>query len=453
MAETVAALSSGLVPSGVAVIRVSGPQVRFAIEKIAGTCPFPRQASLRSLSDPQTGQGIDKGLVLFFPGPNSFTGEDVAEFHCHGGRAVVDAMLRALWSLDGVRAADAGDFTRQAFLNGIFDLTQVEAVGDLIHASTSLQLDQALAQLDGAATRKLSAWRDALADVRAQIEADLDFADEDDVPGSVVDSLPEQLRGLKDAMEAELSSTVAERVRGGFRVVLAGAPNSGKSTLLNALLERDAALVSPIAGTTRDQIDVPIDLDGLPVVLTDTAGLRDSTLSEDPIERMGMDRARFALEQADCVVWLVGGDEPPAASLGDPQLPPQKMIRVRSKLDIADRIDARDDVDLDVSGKTGEGLSALKSAMATLLRESYGLSGRASSVGDGIALDARRRTALRSSLGHVDDALVLLEHGSSSLDHAAEALRLAQRALGEITGDVDAEQLLDRVFSRFCIGK
>jgi tRNA modification GTPase len=156
MAETVAALSSGLVPSGVAVIRVSGPQVRFAIERIAGTCPFPRQASLRSLSDPQTGQGIDKGLVLFFPGPNSFTGEDVAEFHCHGGRAIVDAMLRALWSLDGVRAADAGDFTRQAFLNGKFDLTQVEAVGDLIHASTSLQLDQALAQLDGAATRKLS---------------------------------------------------------------------------------------------------------------------------------------------------------------------------------------------------------------------------------------------------------------------------------------------------------
>jgi tRNA modification GTPase len=162
MAETVAALSSGLVPSGVAVIRVSGPQVRFAIEKIAGTCPFPRQVSLRSFSDPQTGQGIDKGLVLFFPGPNSFTGEDVAEFHCHGGRAIVDAMLRALWSLDGVRAADAGDFTRQAFVNGKFDLTQVEAVGDLIHASTSLQLDQALAQLDGAATRKLSAWKEAV---------------------------------------------------------------------------------------------------------------------------------------------------------------------------------------------------------------------------------------------------------------------------------------------------
>lgn len=276
MAETVAALSSGLVPSGVAVIRVSGPQVRFTLEKIAGIRPSPRKASLRTFSDPQTGQRIDKGLALFFPAPNSFTGEDVAEFHCHGGRAVVDAMLRALWSLDGVRAADAGDFTRQAFVNGKLDLTQVEAVGDLIHASTSLQLDQALAQLDGAATRKLSAWKEALADCRAQIEADLDFSDEDDVPGSVVDSLPEQLGILKSAIEDELSSHVAERVRDGFQVVLAGAPNSGKSTLLNALLERDAVLVSPIAGTTRDQIDVPIDLDGLPVILTDTAGLRET---------------------------------------------------------------------------------------------------------------------------------------------------------------------------------
>lgn len=453
MAETVAALSSGLVPSGVAVIRVSGPKVRFALEKIAGICPLPRQARLRTFKDPQTGQRIDKGLVLFFPAPNSFTGEDVAEFHCHGGRAVVDAMLRALWSLDGVRAADAGDFTRQAFLNGKLDLTQVEAVGDLIHASSSLQLNQALAQLDGAASLKLSAWKEALAVSRAQIEADLDFSDEDDVPGSVVDSLPEQLGALKSDIEEELSSHVAERVRDGFRVVLAGAPNSGKSTLLNALLERDAVLVSPIAGTTRDQIDVPIDLDGLPVVLTDTAGLRDSEFSEDPIEKMGMDRAKLAVEQADCIVWLMGGDSVAGSSSASALALPGKTIRVRSKLDLAGKSGADDDVDIRVSGRTGEGLPSLKAAVLSLLREQHGLPDRGSVVGDGIALDARRRTALHSSLRHIEEALVLLEQGPSYLDHAAEALRLAQRALGEITGDVDAEQLLDRVFARFCIGK
>ncbi len=453
MAETVAALSSGLVPSGVAVIRVSGPHVRFALESIAGICPRPRYASLRALNDPQSGQMIDKGLVLFFPGPNSFTGEDVAEFYCHGGRAVVDSMLRALWSLEGVRPADAGDFTRQAFVNGKLDLTQVEAVGDLIHASTSVQLDQALAQLDGAATRKLAVWKDALADIRAQIEADLDFSDEDDVPGSVVDSLPEQLRALIRAMKEELSSHIAERVRDGFRVVLAGAPNSGKSTLLNALLERDAALVSPIAGTTRDQIDVPIDLDGLPVVLTDTAGLRSSGYSEDPIELMGMDRAKQALEQADCVVWLVGGAEIVGAPsiLGKSASP--RTIRVRSKLDVIEYPNTGDDVDIGVSGKTGEGLPALKSLIAARLRDQYGLAGNSAETGNGVVLDARRRTALQSSLTHAEEAAGRLQQGGSALDHAAEELRIAQRLLGTITGDVDAEQLLDRVFSRFCIGK
>jgi len=451
MADTVAALSSGLVPSGVAVIRVSGPQVRFALERIAGGVSDARLATLRSFRDPDTGRVLDKGLVVFFPKPNSFTGEDVAELHCHGGRAVVGALLQALWSLEGIRPAEAGDFTRQAFASGKLDLTQVEAIGDLIHASTALQLDQALDQLDGGAGRKLMVWKDAIADARAMIEADLDFSDEDDVPGSVIDSLPEQLQAILVEMDNELSSFIAERLRDGFRVVLAGAPNSGKSTLLNALLEREAALVSPIAGTTRDQIDVPIDLEGLPVILTDTAGLRAHEETDDHIESMGIERAQHAVERADCVVWLLGGDSDPVPNKGGLD---SKTIRVRSKLDLLPEMDIeKGDADVVVSGKTGEGLSVLKCAIADALRSEYGLTEMTKAGVGRLALDARRRVALQSARGHLEAGLARLEHGAWSLDHSAEELRLAQRALGSITGDVDAEQLLDRVFSRFCIGK
>ncbi|MFN3170552.1 MAG: tRNA uridine-5-carboxymethylaminomethyl(34) synthesis GTPase MnmE [Hyphomicrobiales bacterium] len=451
MADTVAALSSGLVPSGVAVIRISGPSVRFALERITGGVTQARLATLRAFKDPATGKTLDKGLVLFFPKPNSFTGEDVAELHAHGGRAVVSALLQALWSLDGIVPAEAGDFTRQAFLNGKLDLTQVEAVGDLIHASTAWQLDQALDQLEGAASRKLGAWKDVIADARAMIEADLDFSDEDDVPGSVVDSLPEQLQRLLKEMEMELSSSVAERLRDGFRVVLAGAPNSGKSTLLNKLLQRDAALVSPVAGTTRDQIDVPIDLDGLPVILSDTAGIRSDNNSSDPIESMGIEKTRVAVEGADCVVWLLGGDES-AKSVQNNET--GKTIRVRSKSDIEDPDGTLTrDVDLQVSGKTGAGLDSLKSAIADRLRDRYSMESETGKARGSLVLDARRRIAVHSARTSLEEALGRLSEGALSLDHAAEELRLAQRALGSITGDVNAEQVLDRVFSRFCIGK
>ena len=451
MSDTVAALSSGLMPSGVAVIRISGPKTRFAVERIAGSVPAPRHAGLRTLRDPSTCQVLDKGLVLFFPGPNSFTGEDVAEFHCHGGRAVVDGVLQALWSLDGVRPAEAGDFTRQAFANGKLDLTQVEAVGDLIHATTSLQREQALDQLQGAARDRLMAWKDGLADARAMIEADLDFSDEDDVPGSVVDSLPERLSALLHEMAVEVDNPIAERLRQGFRVVLAGAPNSGKSTLLNALLERDAALVSPIAGTTRDQIDVPIDLNGLPVVLSDTAGLRDAGRSTDPIETMGIERSRHALAAADCIVWLEGGDGEDLSPLEDWR---EKTIRIRSKADVESGSDVSpSDVELRVSGQTGEGLPALRRVVEERLRRRYAIGQAEGLVGGVIALDARRRSSVQRACDHVTMAIARIGEGSGALDHAAEELRLAQRALAVITGDVDADGILDRVFSKFCIGK
>lgn len=449
MSDTIVALSSGLVPSGVAVIRVSGPQVRVCLQHIAGRVPAARVATLRTLKDGPSGAVLDKALVLFFPCPESFTGEDVAEFHCHGGRAVVQGVLSALISVRGVRAADAGDFTRQAFSNGKLDLTQVEAVGDLIHANTQAQRDQAVQQLDGAGRRQLALWRDEIATCRALIEADLDFSDEEDVPGSVIDSLPQRLAILRAQMDAEAESRLTERVRDGFRVVLVGPPNSGKSTLLNALLARDAALVSPIAGTTRDQMDVPIDLDGLPVVLSDTAGLRRD--SSDVIEQMGMERTQVAMAQADLCVWLVGQDE--ATAVPEDR---QALIRIRSKSDLLPDEASRGDtqtsgVDLQVSGKTGAGLAVLRKLIAERLRAVYAAGG--TSVAGQVALDPRRRAAVVSAAGYIRSCEERLQSGALHFDQAAEDLRLAQRSLGSVTGDVDVEGVLDIVFSRFCIGK
>lgn len=452
---TVAALSSGLVPSGVAVIRISGPQTQFALETLSGSVPEPRFASLRTLKDPRTGAVLDQALVLFFAAPHSFTGEDVGEIQCHGSRAVVDGVLNALWSLNGIGEAQAGDFTRQAFANGKMDLIQVEALGDLIHASTSGQRDLALSHLSGSASRKLMDWRDSLVHARAMIEADLDFSDEEDVPGSVIDSLPQQLQVLLAEFECDLDDRFSERLRDGFKVVLAGAPNSGKSTLMNALLQRDAALVSPIAGTTRDRIDAAIDFNGLPVLLTDTAGLRDQGATADPIEVLGMGRAREALSDADCIVWLDGGDSP--ESVGSKELAGFKCsIRIRSKADLAGAqvVNIGNDDALSVSGVTGKGLSALRQAIYERLIEGRQDLISSDRVGnETIAVDARRRTALRQAAESVAAAIAGLCSAQSHLDLVAEDLRLAQSALGTITGHVDAEGVLDVVFSSFCIGK
>lgn len=445
---SVAALSSGIVPSGVAVIRISGPQTRFALETLAGSVPQPRLASLRTLRDPKNGNVLDQALVLFFPSPHSFTGEDVGEFHCHGSRAVIDGVLGALWALDGVGPAEAGDFTRQAFANGKMDLLQVEALGDLLQASTIGQRDQALAHLAGSASRKLAGWRDRIVHLRAMIEADLDFSDEDDVPGSVVDSLPEQLNLLANEMRADLADHFGERLRDGFKVVLAGAPNSGKSTLMNALLEREAALVSPIAGTTRDRIDAAIDLDGLPVLLSDTAGLRTSDEAGDPVEQLGIERARQAVEEADCIVWLVGGDG------FDSTIDESRSIRVRSKCDLAGSGTEREGDALAVSGVTGEGLLELRQQVRAGLVARFESTGGADRVAyETISVDARRRQAIQRALNNLEAARAGLMLVDPHLDMVAEDLRLAQSGLGTITGDVDAEGVLDVVFSSFCIGK
>ena len=447
-ATTIAALSSGALPSGVAVIRISGPDTRRALERVSGPLPPPREAVLRTIRG-RNGDVLDRGLVLFFPAPASFTGEDVGELHCHGSRAVVDAVLDTLWSLDAVGPAEAGDFTRQAFANGKLDLLQVEALGDLLESSTSLQRKLALEGLHGAGRATLEGWRSDLLDVRARIEAELDFSDEDDVGSLDRANTVAPLKCLAAALRDDLESRFEERLREGFRVVLAGPPNSGKSTLLNALLRRDAALVSPIAGTTRDVIEVPVDIGGLPVLLSDTAGLRPDWESNDPVERMGMDRTRAAVESADCVIWLLGdgqsADEEELSFVDTP------LIRVRSKSDLRVHTVCGDEGILPVSGTTGAGLDDLVDAVACALSGSRDAavaltSGR-------VAINARRKAALADGLRALERALALVSDGCVDLELVAEECRAATASLDAVLGESSPEAVLDRVFSAFCIGK
>ncbi|MEM6383311.1 MAG: tRNA uridine-5-carboxymethylaminomethyl(34) synthesis GTPase MnmE [Pseudomonadota bacterium] len=446
--RTIAALSSGLVPSGVAVIRVSGPRARNALQTLAGAIPKPRFAALCQLSDPRDGHRLDQAIVLFFPGPNSFTGHDVAEFHCHGGTAVVSDVLDALWSLPGIDAAQAGDFTRQAFINGKMDLTAVEGVADLIHATTRMQRTQALEQLDGAAHRQVKQWSDRLLDVRAAIEAELDFSDEDGVGDFNPAPLLAELRAVECELAGAADDPVSERLRDGFRVVLAGEPNAGKSTLMNTLVGRKAALVSDIAGTTRDMLEAPLDWDGLPVILTDTAGLRPHLATNDVLERAGMQRASEVVAAADCVIWMSPADTLEVSPPSNLMVERESLIRVRSKADLVS-VPSGAVEQVGVSAHTGVGLETLKARVGGVLRRKVEQRHNLPAV----ALDRRRRDLLKCSEVYVGAAASGLEAGTAPLEAVAEDLRLAHRALGELVGEVGVERMLDRLFSRFCIGK
>src|SRR3954468_629930 len=302
--DTIFALSSGRPPAAIAVVRMSGPRSRVALEKLIGRVPEPRKAALARVRDPANGEMIDEALALWFPGPRSETGEDTAELQLHGGRAVVAAVLAVLGKLEGFRLAEPGEFTRRAFENGQLDLTQVEALADLVSAETQAQRHQAFQQLRGLLGDRAEVWRRQVIEAQALVEAGIDFSDEDDVPKDLVSRAMQIVRPLT----AEIGQALAgaergERLREGLWVAIAGPPNAGKSTLLNRIARREAAIVSPYAGTTRDVIEVHLDLDGYPVNLLDTAGIRES--AEDPVEREGMRRARQAAGRADLVLWLV----------------------------------------------------------------------------------------------------------------------------------------------------
>ncbi len=446
--DTIVAPATGFGRAALAIVRLSGPQTRFVIETMAGPLPPARRMCLRMLVDPANSQPLDRALVAFFPGPSSFTGEDLAEFYIHGGPAIVRALLRAVSSLENVRLAEPGEFTRRAVEAGKMDLTSAEALGDLIDAETDGQRLQALRQLDGALGRVVEAWREDLLGALALIEAELDFSDEGDVGEAVAADILGRLAPLARHIRSVLDDGgQGERMREGFTVVIAGPPNAGKSTLLNHLARRDVAIVSEIPGTTRDALEIRCDLAGYPVTLIDTAGLRRST---DRLENLGMDRTRHRIDGADLVLWLRPIDsetEGPAKDIDEASFDGPKRLHVWTKADLKCTAEKRVRLPSDacvVSALTGEGISSLLDAVRFALRGEISLQ-------PALITRERHRAALV-------ETLAALQHGLDSgpflpLELLAEDVRLAAQALGRITGRFDVEDVLDRLFSTFCIGK
>jgi tRNA modification GTPase len=439
MDDTIYALSSGALPSGVAVVRISGPRTRDVLFFLSGDIGSARVAHLRSIRN-RNGELIDTGLVLFFPAPASFTGEDCGELQVHGGRAVVQALLSELGNIKGLRHAEPGEFARRAFHNGKLDLVEVEGLADLISAETEMQRRLALEHAQGGISEVYQGWARRLTHARAMIEAELDFADEEDVPGSVAQVIWADMANLKIEIEEHIAGApLAEIIRDGLKVVIAGRPNAGKSSLLNHLAGRDVAIVTDIAGTTRDVLSVDLSLAGFPVRLYDTAGLRETS---EPVEREGIRRARATLQDSDLVLLL--SDMPNGFSDVDCAFVHGKLIRVRTKIDQGDQLWDKADFDIAISTKTGDGIETLLSLISSYLPV---LTGKMA-----FSIPSRRRHV--DCLKQTSDAIAAsLVQSGIGLDIQAEYLRVAGDALGRITGRVDVENLLDVIFSEFCIGK
>jgi tRNA modification GTPase len=428
--DTIYALSSGSVPSGIAVIRMSGPSVGSLLERLCGALPEPRRATVRTLRSPSSGEVIDNGLVLWFPAPASFSGEDGGELHLHGGRAVVGAAFEAL-AAEGLRIAEPGEFTKRAFLNGKLDLTAAEGIADLVAAETEMQRRQALRQAGGELRRRSEDWRDELIALRAEIEARLDFADEGDVADALPHDFEDRIAALRAGLRAALASAAAgTRVREGFRVAILGRPNAGKSSLLNALSRRDVAIVTEEAGTTRDVLEVPLDLGGYPVLVYDTAGLRDS---DSAAEREGVRRAKLAADAADLVLWL----SDPAAGV---EAPPDLAVPVWPLLTKADLRQDGDGGAAVISAHTGLGLEELEKRLLQAAADALG-------TGAAAVVRERQRLAIADALARLDELPGMPE------DVAADLLRSAGDAIGRLSGRIGVELVLDRIFQDFCIGK
>jgi tRNA modification GTPase len=446
--QTIFALASGRPPSAISIVRVSGSQAGIALELIAGKLPTPRMATRVLLRDAGE-QPIDDAVVLWFPAPASSTGENVAEFHVHGGRAILTALFAALSALEGVRAAEPGEFTRRAFENGKLDLTEAEALDDLIHADTERQRRQSLRQLKGLLGDRVRDWRARIIEASALIEAGIDFSDEGDVPSE----LTAPARVKVEALLGEIREVLAakgrsERLRDGLVVAIAGLPNVGKSTLMNQLARREVAIVSPHAGTTRDVIEIQLDLDGYPVTAIDTAGIRET---DDPVEQEGVRRARSRAEGADLALWMVDAEHPQAR----PDLRGLSWV-VRNKIDLeadgalmAVRLgrpldESGHPADFEISASRGDGIEELVAALVLFARDYFG------SVDEGLIGRQRQRELLRQAVDSLQCSLNVMVAGE---ELAAEELRAAAQSLGRLLGRVDIEDVLGAIFSRFCVGK
>jgi tRNA modification GTPase len=422
-AETIVALSSGRPPAAIAIVRTSGPAAFLAAKRIAGHLPEPRHAGWRRLKDPRDGSLIDEALVLLFEAPNSSTGENIVEYQCHGGRATVDAVVDVLLAEPGVRLAQPGEFTRRALANGRIDLTEAEGLSDLLMAETELQRRSAMARAGGALRRQLDGWRDRLLELSALAEVAIDYSDEEE--GAVEADLTPAINLLAESIGRLTDAPRIEPLRDGVRVVVSGPPNAGKSSLVNALAQSEKAIVTHIAGTTRDVIEVPIAIKGVPFVLVDTAGLRDS---DDVVEAIGIDRARREAKEADILLWLEGpSDDAPAH---------EHLIRVAPKADLGGG-----EAGLPVSSVTGQGLSELTHCLVDHAQSLL-------PKGDDLALDRRQHDLLAEAQQAMARAALLADPVL-----IAEELRNARTAIDRISGRAGVEELLDALFGRFCLGK
>jgi tRNA modification GTPase len=499
--DTIFALSSGRPPAAIAVVRISGPQARAAVERLSGRLPQPRQASLARLRDPATGESLDEALALWFPAPRSETGEDMAELQLHGGRAVIAAVLAALGRLPGFRPAEAGEFTRRAFENGRMDLTAVEGLADLIGAETEVQRRQAYRQLKGMLGDRAETWRARLIQALALVEAGIDFSDEADVPAELIRPALAIARELHDEISTALAQAGrGERLRDGLVVAIAGPPNAGKSTLLNRIAKREAAIVSPFAGTTRDVIEVHLDLGGYPVTLLDTAGMRET---DDPVEQEGVRRARERAAGADLVLWVTEAGQPmadfprfgerettedrPLAERDNPRITagsvadavaeaplavPRPGVATRPMAEDPPVWVIQNKIDLLPADASRAGAAAHPLAIDESASDhEYEFVSISAAEGAGIdQLLARLEAHSRQFFGHESGLVTRERHRShllaaqSALARAlaeasgreeivAEELRLASGALGRLTGKIDVEDILDAIFRDFCIGK
>ncbi len=423
--DTIFALSSGQPPAAVAVIRSSGPEAFAASEALAGRLPEARRAVVRSLREPSTGEAIDEALVLRFDGPASATGEDVVEYQCHGGRAVVDAVLAALASQPGMRAAEPGEFTRRAFANGRIDLTEAEGLADLLEAETESQRRAALMMAEGGLRRQIEGWRERLVELSARAEAAIDYVGDEDETGGDEAALADAARALAGELRQWLDRPRAEPLKEGVRVVVAGPPNAGKSSLVNALANSDRAIVTDIAGTTRDSIEVPLAIDGVPVLLVDTAGLRSSN---DIVEAIGVGRAESQIQRADLLLWLGDPDQAPSD---------RRLVLIHAQ---ADRRGEAPEGSLGVSAVTGEGLGELARRIVGEAMQLLPADGE-------LALNRRQA----AELAVAREALAAT--AAADLLHTAEALRVARMAFDRLSGRAGVEDMLDVLFGRFCLGK